>query len=117
MEAKVLRHPQERAVEAADRISRLQYALDLLGHDSPEAEFLKVSVQEESCVRPVGELDSHLQHRTCDRMRVLRGRVLLRPISTEAIVFFYLGQFYLGQVRLRPGQKLGGQVLLGPGAI
>ena len=30
------------------------------------------------------------------------GRVLLRPISTQAIVFFYLGQFYLGQVQLRP---------------
>ena len=44
------------------------------------------------------------------------GRVLLRPISTWAIVFFYLGQFYLGQVRLRPGRKLSGQVLLRPGA-
>ena len=30
------------------------------------------------------------------------GRVLLGPISTWAIVFFYSGQFYLGQVRLRP---------------
>ena len=81
MEAKVVRHPQERAEEAADRISRLQYALDLLGHDSPEAEFLKVSVQEESCVRPVGErLDSYLQHRTCERMRVSRrGQDLRRP--------------------------------------
>ena len=36
------------------------------------------------------------------------GRVLLRPISTWAIVFFHLGQFYLGQVRHRPGPKLGG---------
>ena len=61
MEAKVV-HPQERAAEAADRISRLQSALDLLGHDSPDAEHLKASlkkVQEQSRVRPLGEcLDS-----------------------------------------------------------
>ena len=42
-----------------------------------------------------------------------QGRVLLRPILTQAIVFFHLGQFFLGQVRLRPGLKLG---LLRPGA-
>ena len=56
MEAKVVRHPQERAAEAADRINRLQFAL--LGHDSPDAEHLKASlkkVQEQSRVRPLGE--------------------------------------------------------------
>ena len=36
------------------------------------------------------------------RDSVTGGRVLLRPISTQAIVFFYLGQFYFGQVRLGP---------------
>ena len=60
MEAKVVR-----AVEAADRINRLQSVLDLLGHDSPDAEHLKASlkkVQEQSRVRPMGErLDSCLQ--------------------------------------------------------
>ena len=47
---------------------------------------------------------------SCSRksQKLWTGRVLLRPISTYAIVFFYLGQFYFGQVRLRPGRKLGG---------
>ena len=45
MEAKVVRHPQERATEAADRISKLQSALDLLGHDSLDAEHLKASIK------------------------------------------------------------------------
>ena len=35
-------------------------------------------------------------------MNLVLGRVLLRPISTLAIIFFFLGQFYSGQVRLGP---------------
>ena len=65
MEAKVVRHFQERAAEAADRINRRQSVVDFLGHDSPDAELLKVSLkkaQDQSRVRLLGErLASGLQ--------------------------------------------------------
>ena len=82
MEAKVVRHPQERAAQAADRISRLQSALDLLEHDSPDAEPLTASlkkVQEKSRVRPLGKrLDSCLQF-----IERAQGRVEARILEAQ----------------------------------
>ena len=45
------------------------------------------------------------------------GRDLLRPSPTQANLFFYLGQSYLGQVPLRPISFLLRPVLLRPGLL
>ena len=82
MEVRVVQHPQERAVEAAGRISRLESALELLGHDSPEAEPLEASLkkaQEQFRVRPLGErLDSCLQFIERAKGRVSRAEASIR---------------------------------------
>ena len=65
MQAEPGKSPDARVAEAQARVSRLQAALDLLGADNPDAEFLKASLEtaKRQCrVQPVGErLDSCLK--------------------------------------------------------
>ena len=78
---------QERTSKAADRISRLQSALDFLGHDSQDAELLKASlktVQEQSRVRPLGErLDSCLQCIERAKERVFRAEARILEAQND----------------------------------
>ena len=106
MEAKVVRHHQERAAEAADRVSRLQSALDLLGHDSPDAEHLKVSlkkVQEQSRVRLLGErLDSCLQFIERAKGRVSRAEArILEAQDDKRLAESQLAQVQQDLARMR----------------
>ena len=93
MEATVVRHPQERAAEAADRISRLQSALDLLGHSLKK-------VQEQSRVRPLGErLDSCLQFIERAKGRVSRAEARILEAQDDK----RLAESQLAQARMRDG--------------